>query len=105
MRLKEISRFSAILRILGHELAGICGGSSVHGVTGLAIGDQVSVVPYMHCGNCIACRNGKTNCCTDMKVLGVHIDGGMRELISLASHPSDQDGWPDAGSSCDVGAA
>jgi 2-desacetyl-2-hydroxyethyl bacteriochlorophyllide A dehydrogenase len=35
----------------------------------------------MNCGRCIACRRGKTNCCVNMRVLGVHIDGGMRELL------------------------
>jgi threonine dehydrogenase-like Zn-dependent dehydrogenase len=69
-------------RILGHELAGIIDEVGKNSA-GLSKGDQVSVIPYMHCGTCIACRNGKTNCCTDMKVQGVHIDGGMRELISV----------------------
>lgn len=74
--------FFSYPRVLGHELAGVIeqiGDNS----EGLAVGDQVSIIPYMHCGQCIACRNGKTNCCTSMKVLGVHIDGGMRELISV----------------------
>ncbi|KRE91321.1 alcohol dehydrogenase [Paenibacillus sp. Soil766] len=74
--------FFSYPRVLGHELAGYVEELG-DGVTDVAIGDLVSVVPYMHCGKCIACRNGKTNCCTDMKVLGVHIDGGMVERISL----------------------
>lgn len=69
-------------RVLGHELAGIIEEIDDE-EEGFQIGDQVSVIPYMHCGKCIACRYGKTNCCTDMKVLGVHIDGGMRELVSV----------------------
>ncbi|QJD83162.1 zinc-binding alcohol dehydrogenase family protein [Cohnella herbarum] len=69
-------------RVLGHELAGVIEKIGAN-EAGLAEGDQVSIVPYMHCGHCVACRNGKTNCCTSMKVLGVHIDGGMRELISV----------------------
>lgn len=69
-------------RVLGHELAGIVEqADDPNGA--IKAGDQVSIIPYMHCGTCIACRNGKTNCCTDMKVLGVHIDGGMRELIAV----------------------
>jgi 2-desacetyl-2-hydroxyethyl bacteriochlorophyllide A dehydrogenase len=69
-------------RMLGHELAGIVervGDNSA----GLREGDQVSVIPYLHCGKCIACRSGKTNCCTELKVLGVHVDGGMRERMSV----------------------
>lgn len=74
--------FFSYPRILGHELAGYVEELG-EGVTGLTVGDLVSVVPYLHCGHCIACRNRKTNCCIDMKVLGVHIDGGMRECVSL----------------------
>ncbi|QMV39984.1 zinc-binding alcohol dehydrogenase family protein [Cohnella cholangitidis] len=69
-------------RVLGHELAGVIERIGDN-EAGLAAGDQVSVIPYMHCGKCVACRNGKTNCCTSMRVLGVHIDGGMRERISV----------------------
>ncbi|CAH1231875.1 L-galactonate-5-dehydrogenase [Paenibacillus allorhizoplanae] len=74
--------FFSYPRILGHELAGYVEELGA-GVTDVAVGDLVSVVPYMHCGQCIACRNGKTNCCTDMKVLGVHMDGGMVERLAL----------------------
>jgi len=69
-------------RVLGHELSGVIERIGDN-EEGLKAGDQVSVIPYMHCGECIACRNGKTNCCTSMKVLGVHIDGGMRERIAV----------------------
>ncbi|MDQ6417966.1 zinc-binding alcohol dehydrogenase family protein [Paenibacillus sp. LHD-117] len=69
-------------RILGHELSGVVdqiGDNS----EGLAPGDPVAIIPYLHCGRCVACRRGKTNCCTNMQVLGVHVDGGMRERISV----------------------
>jgi 2-desacetyl-2-hydroxyethyl bacteriochlorophyllide A dehydrogenase len=49
-------------------------------------GDHCSVEPYLNCGHCIACRRGKTNCCTSLQVLGVHIDGGMREFIVVPVH-------------------
>ena len=68
-------------RVMGHELSGeivVAGKGSA-----LMAGDPVYVVPYIHCGQCIACRVGKTNCCTSLKVLGVHIDGGMCEYLSL----------------------
>lgn len=69
-------------RILGHELAAevITAGS---GVTNVQPGDKVVVMPYLSCGTCIACRNRKTNCCTQIKVLGVHTDGGMQEQITV----------------------
>jgi 2-desacetyl-2-hydroxyethyl bacteriochlorophyllide A dehydrogenase len=70
-------------RVLGHELAGIVEQIDSTQQGSVKVGDQVSIIPYMHCGSCIACRGGKTNCCTNMQVLGVHIDGGMRELIAV----------------------
>ncbi|MEL0456522.1 zinc-binding alcohol dehydrogenase family protein [Flavobacteriaceae bacterium SZ-1-7] len=69
-------------RILGHELA-----SEVLEIDenekGIKAGDKVVVMPYVSCGNCIACRNGKTNCCTNIRVLGVHADGGMQQRITV----------------------
>lgn len=69
-------------RILGHELAGEVVALG-EGVTGLAAGDPVTVIPYLECGTCLACRTGKTNCCTSLQVIGVHRDGGMQEYLSL----------------------
>jgi 2-desacetyl-2-hydroxyethyl bacteriochlorophyllide A dehydrogenase len=69
-------------RVLGHELGVevIDPGSDPQG---LHAGDRCSVEPYLNCGHCIACRSGRSNCCTDLKVLGVHIDGGMRSLLTV----------------------
>lgn len=74
--------FFSYPRILGHELGAeiIALGADV---TSLHVGDKVAVEPYLHCGKCQACRSGKTNCCEQIKVLGVHTDGGMRELIKI----------------------
>lgn len=74
--------FFAYPRVLGHELGVEI--LEVHdGASNLRPGDRCSVEPYLHCGKCVACRRGKTNCCADLKVLGVHIDGGMRPLLAL----------------------
>ncbi len=71
-------------RILGHELAGEL--VEDPGVDGFATGDIVTFIPYFNCGVCIACRNGKPNCCVDIKVSGVHIDGGMVEYLAVPSY-------------------
>jgi threonine dehydrogenase-like Zn-dependent dehydrogenase len=47
------------------------------------VGDRCAVEPYLNCGACIACRRGKPNCCVNLRVLGVHADGGMREVIGV----------------------
>ena len=82
-------------KILGHELA-----SEVIDIgendKGIKIGDKVVVIPYISCGVCFACNKGKTNCCENITVLGVHADGGLQEQISVpinlllpANHLSD----------------
>jgi 2-desacetyl-2-hydroxyethyl bacteriochlorophyllide A dehydrogenase len=68
-------------RVLGHELA--CEIVDIRSNNEFKKGDKVTFIPYFNCGNCIACRNGLTNCCVNMKVFGVHIDGGMSEYISV----------------------
>jgi 2-desacetyl-2-hydroxyethyl bacteriochlorophyllide A dehydrogenase len=76
--------FFSYPRILGHELGvevlaldtAACG-------TQIVIGDRCSVEPYLHCGTCGACRRGRQNCCVRLQVLGVHVDGGMREYINV----------------------
>ena len=76
--------FFSYPRIMGHELAVevLAIGETSQNLA-YAVGDLCCVIPYLHCGACIACRRGKTNCCAEMQVLGVHVDGGMREEFIL----------------------
>ncbi|MBI1369572.1 MAG: alcohol dehydrogenase catalytic domain-containing protein [Planctomycetes bacterium] len=77
-------------RIPGHEL-GVEVVSVGTGVTNVKAGDRCSVEPYMNCGNCHACRKGSSNCCANLKVIGVMVDGGMRERFLIRAdklHPS-----------------
>ena len=82
--------FFSYPRILGHEL-GVQVIATGNGVMNVKPGDKCSVEPYINCQKCIACRRGKPNCCTELKVLGVHTDGGMREQFLVPArklHPS-----------------
>ena len=69
-------------RVLGHEL-----GAEVIKLQSesddLAIGDRVAIEPYLNCGRCQPCINGKSNCCERLKVLGVHVDGGMATYLKV----------------------
>lgn len=69
-------------RVLGHELAVevLTVGPRV---AGLEPGDVCAVVPYVDCGTCLACRAGRPNACLNLRVLGVHVDGGMSDLLSV----------------------
>ncbi|MGF6639160.1 zinc-binding alcohol dehydrogenase family protein [Paraburkholderia tuberum] len=73
--------FLAYPRVMGHELSGTVEEADTD--SGLDAGDPVYVMPYLSCGQCIACRNGKTNCCVNIQVLGVHRDGALTEYLSL----------------------
>jgi 2-desacetyl-2-hydroxyethyl bacteriochlorophyllide A dehydrogenase len=76
-------------RVMGHEVSAAVidpGGSA------FATGAPVVVNPYLSCGTCVACRQGKPNCCTAIRVLGVHMDGAFCEEILLPAenlYPAD----------------
>ena len=68
-------------RVMGHELSGTV--QEAPPGSALKPGDPVYIVPYLSCGTCQACRIGLTNACCNIRVLGVHCDGGMAELVSV----------------------
>ncbi len=72
--------YFAYPRVLGHELAGeiVQVGDSQDQAL---VGQNASVIPYLHCGECRACQRGLTNCCQRIKVIGVHRDGGMCDML------------------------
>jgi alcohol dehydrogenase len=77
-------------RIPGHEL-GVEVLAVGPGVTNVKTGDRCSVEPYMNCGKCFACRRGNGNCCSTLEVIGVMVDGGLRERFLIRAdklHPS-----------------
>lgn len=69
-------------RVLGHELAGEITAVGA-GVDPALVGRNAYVIPYLHCGQCRACRQGRTNCCRRMQVIGVHRDGGMCDTLAV----------------------
>ena len=72
-------------RIIGHEIAGEVVAVPDDEI-GLVPGDRVVLEPYVYCGKCYPCSIGHTNCCENLTVLGVHIDGGMAEYIAHPRH-------------------
>lgn len=73
--------YLAYPRVMGHEIAGTV--EQAPAGSALQVGDTVFVMPYLSCGQCVACRQGKTNCCVNIEVLGVHRDGAFTEYLSL----------------------
>lgn len=71
-------------RIIGHEVAGEILEIDPGNERGLKAGDHVILDPYLYCGHCYPCSVHRTNCCENLKVLGVHVEGGMAEYVT---HP------------------
>lgn len=69
-------------QIPGHEVAGevIAVGE---GVTQWKVGDRIALAADVTCGECPYCRRGFPNLCEKHRVLGVHLPGGMAEILSL----------------------
>ncbi len=82
--------FFSYPRRLGHELCVEV--VSAPAVSGLRPGMLCAVEPYLFCGECAACRAGKTNCCRNLRVMGVHIDGGHVPRMTVPAdklHPAE----------------
>lgn len=69
-------------RVIGHEMVGVVveAGPTAKKVK---VGDRVIVDQVTACGHCYACRKGRPNVCGNLKVRGVHIDGGYREYMAV----------------------
>jgi threonine 3-dehydrogenase len=63
-------------RILGHELAGTVIGTGA-GVTRVREGDLVGVESHIVDWSCAQCRRGQMHLCRNLRVIGVHTDGGF----------------------------
>lgn len=74
--------FATYPRILGHEAAGEVTQVGA-GVTNVKIGDHVAIDNVLSCGKCYACRIGRSNVCSSVKVLGVHTDGVFSEYVKV----------------------
>lgn len=69
-------------RIIGHEMVGVVE-AVLDNVTKVKVGDLVIVDQVVNCGECYACKHGRGNVCHNLKVRGVHIDGGYQEYIAV----------------------
>jgi (R,R)-butanediol dehydrogenase / meso-butanediol dehydrogenase / diacetyl reductase len=60
---------------LGHEFAGVVAEVG-EGVSRVGVGDRVAVEPYIICGSCDACANGRYNVCQTLGFVGLSGYGG-----------------------------
>ncbi len=68
--------------IFGHELCGevVEIGDKAKGFTK---GDFVSVESHIFCGMCYQCRNDQRHVCSNLKILGIDVQGGFAEYAAV----------------------
>ncbi|MES2094623.1 MAG: alcohol dehydrogenase catalytic domain-containing protein [Actinomycetota bacterium] len=66
--------------IPGHEFIGEVLEADADGR--FAVGDIVASGAGVWCGECVRCREGRTNLCLEYYTLGLNTDGGMAEFVS-----------------------
>ncbi|ARY90266.1 MULTISPECIES: zinc-binding alcohol dehydrogenase family protein [Lacticaseibacillus] len=76
--------FATLPRVMGHEFVGEVVETG-EAVSSVAVGDHAVIEPinYPEGGKDYAVRQGMPNVSAQLKVLGVHVDGGMQEYISV----------------------
>jgi 2-desacetyl-2-hydroxyethyl bacteriochlorophyllide A dehydrogenase len=70
--------------IPGHEFAGIIEEVG-RDVMNFSPGEKITVDPIIWCGKCAACREGHYPACTSLKLVGIDLDGGFAEYVSVPS--------------------
>ena len=69
--------------VLSHEILGRIE-SLPEGYDGpFTIGQRVLMNPIISCGKCAACRRGLPHVCENLKLLGIHVDGGFAEYTKV----------------------
>jgi threonine dehydrogenase-like Zn-dependent dehydrogenase len=85
--LSEAAGGSQFPRVQGHEVGArvVAIGSGCR--SELAVGQRVAVWPLQACGECYPCTVGRPNTCDAFELIGIHVDGGLQERLSV---PEDQ---------------
>ena len=68
--------------VQGHEFGGVIV-EAAKNLSGFEAGDRVVVDPIISCHKCPACMTGHINACQTLKLLGVDLDGGFGQFVSV----------------------
>ena len=72
----------AMPAVIGHEMSGTIAAIG-DGVSGWAVGQNVTVMPTLSCGSCPACRKGNTHICHRLNFIGIDSEGSMQSAWNV----------------------
>jgi len=81
--MSEAAGGSQFPRVLGHEVGATVVAVGPDCPAGVAVGQRVAMLPISSCGRCYPCRAGRPNACDQFQLIGIHLDGGMQDLLTL----------------------
>ncbi len=68
--------------IQGHEIGGVVAAVGAN-VTHVQVGDKITFMPQVTCGECYPCQHGQYHICESLKVMGFQTDGAAQEYFAL----------------------
>ncbi|MBV9804804.1 MAG: alcohol dehydrogenase catalytic domain-containing protein [Solirubrobacterales bacterium] len=68
-------------RVQGHEVAGTITALGADCRAELELGQRVALWPLRACGHCYPCSVGRPNTCDNFELIGIHVDGGLQDLL------------------------
>jgi L-iditol 2-dehydrogenase len=68
--------------VQGHEVSGVIAEIG-EAVDELSIGDKVTFMPQVTCGECYPCRHGMDHICESLKVMGFQTGGAAQEVFAI----------------------
>jgi len=71
--------------IPGHEFVGVVEKINSSKRNDIKPGDRVVVEPLISCGVCEACMEGNWHVCRNLKLLGIHVNGGFAEYVRVSA--------------------
>lgn len=70
--------------VQGHEVSGVIDklGSAVRG---FSVGEKVTFMPQLFCGECYPCRSGNYHICDHLRVMGFQAPGAAQDYFAVAA--------------------
>ncbi len=81
--LSEEAGGSQFPRVQGHEVGATVVAVGPDSRGSLAVGQRVALLPLHACGHCYPCSVGRPNTCDNFQLIGIHVDGGLQEQLTV----------------------